>query len=254
MQPYGQAFAKVYNTRWAYFSKSVAPKVEALFESVRNQAELPKTMLDVCCGTGQLAGYFLEKGFTVWGIDLSPYMLEFAKSNNQRWLDGGTACFSLNDAASFSVERPVSYVTCLYDAMNHLPSLMAIKSCIKCAFNALEKNGLFLFDVNTRRSLPRWNGITVQEDDELFMLNRGIFDDSMDKAYTQITGFIREDDGRYQRFSETVYNLAVSIDEMKAAISQAGFAENYCTGYEDLLHPAVDQESLQRACFICLKK
>ena len=138
--------------------------------------------------------------------------------------------------------------------MNHLPSLTAIRGCIRSAFNALGTNGLFLFDVNTRRSLSRWNGITAQEDDELFMLKKSFFDESMDKAYTQITGFLREEDGKYQRFSETVYNLAVTIAEMREAIGQAGFAESYCTGYDDLLHPSVDEESLQRACFVCKKR
>ena len=219
MQSYGKAFAKIYNMRWANFSKTVAPKVEILFASFQNRVDLPRTMLDVCCGTGHLASYFLERGFIVSGIDLSPSMLEFAKSNNQQWLDQGKASFSPGDAASFSVEKPVSYVTCLYDAVNHLPSLTAIKGCVKSAFNALGTNGLLLFDINTRRSLSRWNGITAEEDYELFMLKTSIFDESMDKAYTQITGFLREEDGRYQRFSETVYNLAVTIAEIREAIA-----------------------------------
>ena len=62
MQAYGRAFAHVYNKRWTGFVHRVAP---LLLEFYANTAsgEAKHPILDLCCGTGQLALHFLEQGF-----------------------------------------------------------------------------------------------------------------------------------------------------------------------------------------------
>jgi SAM-dependent methyltransferase len=253
MQAYRASFANIYNMRWSGFTNSVAPKVEQLIAANADLNDLPKTILDVCCGTGQFANAFLSKGYRVQGIDLSPHMIEYASQNNKAYVDSGQASFIVADAASFSITEPVSYATCLYDAMNHLPFIEAISSCLKRVYNSIRQKGLFVFDINTKQSLQRWAGVSVQEDDELFMLTRGVYDPSMDRAYTQITGFLREGDGKYGRFSETVFNLALSIDEMLSATKEAGFKKVYCASIDDLMVPTADPEAITRAFFICQK-
>ena len=82
MQAYGQAFAEVYNKRWAFFSQSIAPKLEKLFAQSEAGGNSSRTLIDICCGTGQLAAYFLDRDYRVWGVDLSPHMIEYAIENN----------------------------------------------------------------------------------------------------------------------------------------------------------------------------
>lgn len=67
MQAYGAGFARVYNLRWSGFARQVAPLILEYFE-VSPFAAANKRVLDLCCGTGQLALYFLEKGYRVVGI------------------------------------------------------------------------------------------------------------------------------------------------------------------------------------------
>jgi SAM-dependent methyltransferase len=253
MQAYGAEFARVYNKKWNDFSKAVAPKIERLIAAHDCAHEMPRTLLDVCCGTGRLAAHFLALGYRVQGIDLSPHMLSHAIRNNRDAVDSGRATFTEADAASFSVAEPVSYATCLYDAMNHLPAMDAISSCIRRVHESLLPKGLFVFDVNTRKSLQNWNHVSVQEDEGVFILNRGMYEESMDRAYAHITGFIRDEDGRYTRFSETAYNLVLDLDTIESAIRAAGFPDAYLAGMEDLTVPAADRSSITRAFFICRK-
>jgi SAM-dependent methyltransferase len=253
MQAYGKAFARVYNARWGSFTDLVAPKIEHLFASASDELGLSKRLVDLCCGTGTLAHYFLEKGYSVKGIDLSPHMIEYAIQRNRFYVDSGQASFTIADAACFDNERAFSFVTCLYDALNHLPSMQAISSCIQRAFDAIDGKGLFVFDINTKKSLREWNKTTIQEDDEIYMSTKGIYDASMDRAYTQITGFVRDQDGKYERFSETVYNLAISTEYVLSATKSAGFKSTYCTSMEDLTAQADDPESIKRVFFVCKK-
>ena len=85
------------------------------------------------------------------------------------------------------------------------------------------------------------------------MLTRGVFDESMDRAYTQITGFVKESDGRYLRFSQTAYNLALETKEMLAIAKGVGFAKIYCAGPEDLTMPVENPGSVPRVFFVCQK-
>jgi SAM-dependent methyltransferase len=252
-QAYGKTFAQVYNKRWTGFAISMAPRIEALLQSKAESDSLPKTLLDICCGTGQLAQYFLGKGYTVHGIDLSPYMLEIARSNNEANVSSGTGSFSVQDASHFQIRNAFSYATCLFDSMNHLDSMGSVRSCFQHTYDILTPKGWFIFDINTKKGLRRWNSVSVQEDDEVFILNRGLFEDEMDRAYTQITGFLRVGDGRYERFSETAYNLVLSVDHVVAALKEAGFRSAYCANAENLAAPVADPEALGRAYIISQK-
>jgi SAM-dependent methyltransferase len=249
-QAYGKTFAQVYNERWTGFAAFAAPRIEALLQSGAAYGRLPKSLLDICCGTGQLAGYFLARGYTVHGIDLSPHMLAIARENNRTHVSSGAASFSVQDARDFGLPAPVSYAVCLFDSMNHLDSIESVESCCRHAHDALASGGLFVFDVNTEKGLRRWNGLSVTEDEDIFMLNRGLYEEGMARAYTRITGFLRGDDGRYERFSQTAYNTVFPVERVLAALTAAGFPDPYCAGSDDLTVPVADPESLGRVYIV----
>ena len=125
--------------------------------------------------------------------------------------------------------------------------------CIQRTYGVLIDGGWLVFDINTKRGLQKWDGVMVQEDEEVFLLTRGVYDDSLDRAFTQITGFIREENGRYERFSQTAYNLLLSVDEVMAVVREAGFSEVYSASPDDLKTPLCDPESASRLFFVCRK-
>jgi SAM-dependent methyltransferase len=220
MQAYGSAFARIYNLLWGGFARDIAPRI---FEFYTPQ---PPTLLDLCCGTGQLALYFLERGYQVTGLDLSEAMLEHARANTSMFVQAGQAQFVQADAAHFTLDQRFGLVVSTFDALNHLPDLDALRGCFASVYAVTLPGGKFVFDLNTRKGLFRWNGIIMSETDEALTITRGIYDGG-DKGYTRVTGFLCEDDERYTRFDETVYNTVFPSETVRTLLLETGWSEVY---------------------------
>ena len=84
MQAYGRVFARVYNMKWGGFANRVAPLILDFYQNTTIGQE-NKSVLDLCCGTGQLAVHFLDRGYRVTGIDSSENMLYYARESYLRF-------------------------------------------------------------------------------------------------------------------------------------------------------------------------
>ena len=58
MQAYGERFARIYNLRWGGFANEVAPRLRDFYAHTA-AGQTGAAVLDLCCGTGQLARHFL---------------------------------------------------------------------------------------------------------------------------------------------------------------------------------------------------
>ena len=99
MQGYSEGFAAIYSMRWTFFARDVAPRIRAFYEATPTAARNRK-VLDLACGTGDLALYLLEQGYEVIGLDLSPAMLAVARSKAEAYIAQGTARFVEGNAAN----------------------------------------------------------------------------------------------------------------------------------------------------------
>ena len=108
MQAYGAGFARIYNLRWGDFAQRVAPALREYYETTPQgkaaRQGIP-SLLDLCCGAGHLAGHFLEHGYQVTGMDLSPAMLDQARQNNAAYIVTGQARFLEGDAAGYALDK-----------------------------------------------------------------------------------------------------------------------------------------------------
>jgi SAM-dependent methyltransferase len=252
MQGYGRVFAKVYNLLWNDFAEYIAPKVHD-FYTVTEAGQTQKPVLDLCCGTGRLSRFFLEKDFRVVGLDLSEHMVAYARENNLEFVVAEQADFIQGDAADFKLDEKFGLVVSTYDALNHLPDEAALQNCFRCVFDVLLEDGCFIFDLNTRSGLRRWNGIMVRPGDEVYLINRGMYDDSTVKAWTKITGFVRDETGLYERFDETVYNSVFEMAAVRNWLLETGFQDAYFAVDSDLSTPLDNPEEQKRVFFVAKK-
>ena len=250
MQAYGDLFAKVYNRLWKDYAIRIAPLVYDFFESSECKE---KSLLDLCCGTGQLSVFFLEKGYRVVGVDLSNGMLKYARMNALPYMAAGQAEFMQGDASKFTLQDTFGLVVSTFDALNHLPDMNALEGCFSSTLSVLVDEGYFIFDLNTRKGLENWNHINVNPDDDFFLINRGIFDVSMDRAWTKITGFIRLESGFYERFDETVYNTVFDMETVKEVLFEIGFQEVYYARGNDLTQSISGPENEAKVFLVCRK-
>ena len=93
----------------------------------------------------------------------------------------------------------------------------------------------------------------VRPGDDVYLINRGMYDEATVKAWTKITGFVREDDGLYERFDETVYNSVFVMDLVQGWLLKTGFKEVYFAVDGDLNIP-IDNPEEQKRVFIIVKK
>lgn len=252
MQAYGKGFAKVYNALWGDFARRISPLISEFYESTPLGRQ-NKTLLDLCCGTGQLSLFFLSKGYKVLGLDLSDEMLHYARENTLPFLPGGQARFIQGDAADFQLDEKFGLAVSSFDALNHLPDMESLKGCFRATFEAVEDGGYFIFDLNTRLGLTRWNGVFVHPGDDIFFVNRSIYDDLTVRAWTKITGFAQNEDGLYERFEETIYNSVFEMQDVLAELQQAGFQTAYFAKASDLAAPIEEPEAEPRVFFIARK-
>ncbi|HEX2360477.1 MAG TPA: methyltransferase domain-containing protein [Jiangellaceae bacterium] len=96
-----------------------------------------ETVLDLGCGTGELAAKIADAGATVIGIDSDPAMIEAAR---QRLPD---ADLRVADAHDFTVEEPVDAVFS-NAALHWMPSSVEVLGCVS---DALRPGGRFVAEM-----------------------------------------------------------------------------------------------------------
>ena len=252
MQAYGDLFAKVYNRLWKDYANKIAPVIREFYESTAF-GRYQRSLLDLCCGTGQLTIHFLEMGYRVVGLDLSHGMLKYARENALPFLAAEQVKFIQGDASNFSIDDAFGLVVSTFDAINHLPDEDALQGCFGSTLDVLVDGGYFIFDLNTKKGLLNWNRMTIDTDDEIFLFNRGLFDPGMDKAWTKITGFIKDEKGLYERFDETVYNTVFKVNNVKEILEDCGFGAVYFAKGTNLSDPIVNPESESKVFIIARK-
>jgi len=111
-----------------------------------------RSLLELGCGTGAiLAGMTPE--LSVAGIDRSDEMLATAARSVP------TARLVRADITSFALGTTFDVVICMFDTINHLPSLEHWRAMFDRVHEHLAAGGLFVFDVNTAARLRRlWHG------------------------------------------------------------------------------------------------
>jgi SAM-dependent methyltransferase len=252
MQAYTSSFANVYNKKWAGFATRLAPGILALYQSMPAGAQ-NRVVLDVCCGTGQLAAYFLAQGYQVIGIDASEGMLRHAVANNIACVQAGQARFIQADAAAFALDARVGLAVSTFDALNHLEDERALRACFACVNAVLIPGGVFVFDLNTRAGLRLWSGISVEDTLDAMIVNRGFYDEAANRAAAHITGFLRSENGSYERFEELAYETAFDLNDVKGALLHAGWKDVYFARGDSLNAPLSEPESEGRVFVVATK-
>ena len=253
MQGYGRVFAKVYNLLWNDFADHIAPQIHDFYIATE-LGNRRQPVLDLCCGTGRLSRYFLERDFRVVGLDLSEHMITWARQNNLEYVVAEQASFVQGDAADFDLNEKFGLTISSYDSLNHLPDAVALSNCFRCVSDVLLDGGYFIFDLNTHVGLQQWNGFMVRPGEQIYLINRGMYDLHTVKAWTKITGFVRDEgDGRYERFDETVYNTVFEMNAVREGLLETGFQSVYFAVDGAINQPIDNPEDQKRVFFVAQK-
>ena len=117
-------FAWMYNRHWG--SRFTPLALAVLGELVLPEISAGAAILDLCCGTGQLARFLSEEGYDVTGIDGSEKMLKYARE-----IAPGVR-FICEDARTFDLPPSFDLVTSFFDSLNHVMTIKDVTAETSC--------------------------------------------------------------------------------------------------------------------------
>jgi len=174
-------------------------------------------ILDLCCGTGQIAKGLADRGYRVTGLDGSEAMLRFACEN------APGAEFIHADARSFKLPDKFQAVISAFDSLNHVMEFEELKMVFRNVCAALEDDGLFFFDLNLEdESEMMGNSLEMVEDDHVCVVRASYKPEEKLKRY-DVTMFTLED-AAWRRSDLTLFQRYYDPDDVIAALAECGFS------------------------------
>lgn len=235
-------FARVYNKHWGNsFTQHALPVLEEL---VLPHLPGKARILDLCCGTGQLAHILTERGYRVTGLDGSEEMLRFARENAPE------VEFIHDDARTFRLPPVYHAAISTFDSLNHVMTLEELTSVFRNVHAALREGGLFLFDLNMEGGYRvTWNDNFGIVEDDLVCVVRSSYRPEEHTARFDATIFRRQES--WQRSDITLFQKCYSEAEVLSALGTAGFSETRTYTYDLYLNLQNLTADSERAFFLC---
>ncbi len=209
------------------------------------------SVVDVGCGTGELAIRFAQEGWEVSGVDLSESMLAIA--HEKASASGLSIPLFEQNMAELEGFKDVDCITIFCDSLNYLESEEDVKNTFKSSFNQLKKGGLLLFDVHSLFKMTQVfmnNTFTSVEEDVSYIWNSfpGEHPNSVEH---ELSFFVKEEEtDRYLRFDELHFQRTFDVETYKKWLEEAGFSVRSITGDYSTEHMA---EHTERVFFVAQK-
>lgn len=189
-------------------------------------ARMPRTVLELACGTGKLMLELAKAGYRVIGMDRSPAMLRVASRRLQSENVAPTLwCGNMQWPA---MQMPVDAVLCLYDSLNYCQSLTEVAQVLQGAAQILRPGGLFIFDVCTLRNCKRnFRNYTENDGCGRYSYTRYThFDSDLQLQYNE---FVIVDERRpHQQLLEQHVQKIYALREIRSLIAAGPWHEAGC--------------------------
>ncbi|GEO06867.1 SAM-dependent methyltransferase [Adhaeribacter aerolatus] len=127
-----------------YKDKDYAGEVDYLYTLIKKHSPTAKNILDFGCGTGKHDFLLAERGFQVFGVDLSEKMISEANQNKSR--NNLNVNFCQGDIRNIRLNQTFDIVTCLFHVINYQITNEDLLKTFETAKVHLKPNGLFIFD------------------------------------------------------------------------------------------------------------
>jgi SAM-dependent methyltransferase len=132
-------YSKYYNLLYA--DKDYRGEADYLHGLIQAAHPTAKKILDLGCGTGRHDELLVEKGYSVFGVDLSEQMIQVAQAIERKNLQ-----FAQGDVRTIRLSQSFDAVVSLFHVMSYQISNSDIDALFQTAKAHLSAGGLFVFD------------------------------------------------------------------------------------------------------------
>ena len=202
----------------------------------------PRTAVDLACGTGSVTAILAREGLRVIGVDMSEEMLTQAAAKTAG-LDPAPL-FVRQKLQNLTLPRGVDLAVCALDSLDYITEPKDCAQAIRRVYRALNPGGMFIFDVNTPEKLRAMDGqVFLDEDQDVYCVWRGEFDDSTNICSYGMDLFIREGKHWLRSFEEH-REYAYSREQLTVFLKDAGFARIRVYGDRTLEQPGAGEQRM----------
>ena len=179
------------------------------------------------------------------GVDCSREMLDRAQETALK--EGLRGEYLLGDISRLKLPRRFSFAIAINDLVNYLPKDRLLPA-FKNVCSALQKGGVFLFDVSSKRKFEEKiaNTVSVDDRDEVTYLNFSSLQG--EKAVMDVTLFAKGEDGKYTRYDERHEQYIYDKEEIISALTSSGFTLVEVEG-----HLGESEETADRLTFLAVR-
>lgn len=178
-------------------------------------------VLELGCGTGEMTERLAALGYDMIGVDNSAEMLEVAQEKKDA--SGHDILYLLQDMREFELYGTVCAVVSVCDTINYVTDTEDLATVFSLVNNYLDPDGVFIFDLNTVGKYKALGESVIAENrDEGSFIWENWYDEETRMNEYDLTLFIRQESGLYEKYEETHYQRAYEIEEVRDALARAG--------------------------------
>lgn len=178
-------------------------------------------VLELGCGTGTMTELLADCGYDMIGVDNSADMLEIALEKKER--SGKDILYLQQDMREFELYGTVRAIVSVCDSMNYITDEADLLEVFRLVNNYLDSGGVFIFDLNTLFKYEQLGESVIAENrEESSFIWENWYDPADQVNEYDLTLFIRNDEGLYEKYEETHYQKAYALETVCQLIRQAG--------------------------------
>jgi 2-polyprenyl-3-methyl-5-hydroxy-6-metoxy-1,4-benzoquinol methylase len=207
-----------------------------------------RDILEMACGTGNIAVNMAKYGYNVTAFDLSGDML--AVASNKATKNNVYIKFLCQDMRDININNSYGIILCLCDSINYITDHDDLMSVFTWVYKHLKDDGIFIFDINSSyklRNIIGDNTFTYNEAEIVYIWDNYLTENNSVEFY--LTFFAKQGE-LYRRFDEVHEEKIYEVDEMISFLKHAGF--KYISTNEAFSFDC-DDENSERINFIVRK-
>jgi len=192
-------------------------------EIITKENRVVKNVLEMACGTGSLTKELLKSGYNVDAFDLSVDMLAIARDK----LKSHKNCRLFNlDMTKFRINKKYDLVISACDSINYILQEELILEAFKNAYDHLEEEGLFVFDINSyyKLTVVLGNNVFIEDRDDIFYTWDNHLDTDTNIVDFYLTFFVKNE-SLYNRFDEHHREKAYKYERIMELLHTSGFSD-----------------------------
>ncbi|MDB8789208.1 class I SAM-dependent methyltransferase [Romboutsia sp. 1001216sp1] len=222
--------------------------VEYIEKIIEKEGTKVQNILELACGTGNLTIPLTKKNYDIAGIDISEEMLGVAREKAEK--EGVELVLLQQDIAELDFDiTNLDCVLCACDGFNYITYDEDLENVFKKTYELLKENGLFIFDISSfyKLSSVLGNNMYGENREDVAYMWQNYFDDEENLVEMELAFFVKDEDGRFERFEEVHQQRAYTEEEILDMLQSVGFKD--IKVYSDFTFEAPKEDS-ERIFFV----